>query len=77
MGWDYPSGKSLKDTIENEKLYPLTLLGQLTVKEKQQLLEQGLVLCSELLKMPDSLESLQLAKPKYNSLIKELREICG
>lgn len=77
IGWDYPAGNSLKDIIEKERLYPLTLLGQLTVKEKQQLLEQGLVLCSELLKNPQLIDSLQLTKPKFNSLMRELREICG
>jgi Holliday junction resolvase-like predicted endonuclease len=77
LGWDYPVKNGLKDIIEQEKLYPLTLINQLAKKDKQLLLNQGLVLCSEILAKPEVLEQFQLSKPKYKALMKELHEICG
>jgi len=76
LGWDFPEGNSLKDIIEKEKLYPLTVLKQLLKREKQQLLDQGFVLCSEILNNPEILSSFQLSNPKQKALMKELTEIC-
>jgi hypothetical protein len=77
LGWDYPVGHSLKEIIEKEKLYPLTVLKQLLKKHKQELLEKGLVLCSEILAKPGVLDTFNLSKPKFNALMKELSEICS
>jgi len=77
VGWDYPRGNGLKEIIEREKLYPLTVLKQLLKKEKQQLLDQGLVLCSDILDNLDVIKPFQLSKPKFKALMKELNEICG
>jgi Holliday junction resolvase-like predicted endonuclease len=77
LGWDYPIGNSLKDIVEKEKLYPLTVLNQLLKKEKQQLLERRIILCSEILAKPEVLDSFQLSKAKYKAVMKELIEICG
>jgi hypothetical protein len=76
LGWDYPRGNALKEIIEKEKLYPLTVLGQLLKKEKQQLLDQGLVLCSEIAENPEVLEPFGLSRAKQKNLINELKEIC-
>lgn len=76
LGWDFPYGKGLKDIIEKEKLFPLTVLKQLLKKEKQQLLDQGFVLCSEILEKPEILNSFELSKNKHKALMNELKEIC-
>lgn len=76
LGWDFPKGNSLKDIIEKEKLYPLTVLKQLLKREKQQLLEQGFVLCIEILNKPEILAPFELSRPKHKALMKELKEIC-
>jgi hypothetical protein len=77
LAWDYPAGNGLKENIEKYKLYPITVLRNLMVKEKQSLLDQGIVTCSQLLENPDPLKSLELSKTKYNLLMKELHDICG
>jgi len=76
LGWDFPLGNGLKDIIEKEKLYPLTVLKQLLKKDKQLLLSSGIVLCSEILAKPEILNPFQLTKAKHNALMKELKEIC-
>lgn len=78
MAWDYPLGKGLKDIIEELKIYPLTVLKHLTLKEKQFLLnEKGIVTCSQLISKTNALHELDLSKPKFNRILKELRDICA
>lgn len=48
LSWDYPEGNSLKNMIDNSGLHPLTSLKSLTVKEKKNILDQGVVLCKEI-----------------------------
>jgi len=76
LAWNYPEGSGLKENIEKFKIYPITVLRNLTTKEKQYLLNQGIVTCSQLLQNSDSLISLELTKTKHNILMKELNDIC-
>src|SRR5665648_63089 len=76
LGWNFPEGNGLKENIEKFKIYPVTVLKNLTIKEKQYLLNQGIVTCSQLSENSDSLIYLDLSKTKYNSLKKELEDIC-
>lgn len=77
LGWDYPTGKGLKDIIEKVKVYPVTVLNRLTKKQKQQLLSQEIVTCSQLLNKPNALNGFGLSDRKYKALINELKDICG
>lgn len=76
LAWDYPAGKGLKDMIEKYSLYPLTILHNLTMKEKHALMEQGIVTCTQLSAKPESLEALNLTQRKYNAVKRELEDIC-
>jgi len=77
LAWDYPAGNGLKENIEKFKIYPITVLKNLTIKEKQYLLNEGIVTCSQLLEKLDSLINLEISKTKYNYLMKELNSISG
>lgn len=48
LGWDFPAKESLRELIDQYGLHPITSLTTLTQYDKQQLLEQKIVLCSEL-----------------------------
>jgi len=76
LAWNYPAGNGLKDNIEKFKIYPITVLRNLTIKEKQYLLNQGIVTCSQLLENSDSLNYLEHNKNKFKILMKELNDIC-
>jgi len=41
--WDYPEGESLREMINKSGLHPITAVNSLSQKEKQRLLEQGIV----------------------------------
>lgn len=75
LGWDYPEGNSLKNIIEQEKLYPVTALTNLTRKEKQQLLDAGIVTCPQLLDNLEILDKIQFRRSKSTALVKELNDI--
>lgn len=75
MGWDYPAGNSLRDIIERKRIYPITVLTKLTNREKQQLLEKGIVTCSGLLDNLDVLDSIHFPRNKSTALLKELLDI--
>lgn len=45
VSWDYPSQGSLRDRIDISGLHPITVLYSLSKREKQLLLDKGLVLC--------------------------------
>lgn len=75
LGWDFPAGEGLKDIIDRERIYPITVLNNLTTNQKGKLLEQGIVICRQLTEDPGKLNPFQLSNRQYNNLMKELKEI--
>lgn len=75
LSWDYPSGKGLKDIIDREKIYPVTVLHNLTNNQKQNLMERGIVICRQIMEQPKVLDEFQLPKKQYRDLMNELEEI--
>ena len=76
LGWDFPEGNGLKEIIEREKIYPVSILSGISKKEKGILMEQGIVACSQIMDNLQLIDQLQLTKRKYKALIKELNAIC-
>jgi hypothetical protein len=77
LGWDYPAGNGLKELIEREKIYPVTVLHQLTRKEKLDLLNLGIVTCSQLNLDRKVIDDFALSNKKLRALLQELDDICG
>ncbi len=77
VSWDLPLGNSLKEIIERERFFPITVLTTLTKGEIQTLLDQGAVLCRQLIQNPEYLLSLNLTSAKSKKVAQELEEICG
>lgn len=75
LSWDYPSGNGLKDIIDREKIYPITVLHKLTKNQKQHLMEQGIVICRQLVEKPEVLDEFQLSSKQYRDLMEELEEL--
>ena len=72
-GWVITNTRFSSDSIQ----YPLTVLRNLTMKAKQNLLNEGFVTCNQLLDHSDILTKLELRKSKYSDLINELNDICA
>lgn len=77
LGWDYPAGKGLKNLVEEYSLYPIPILVGLTNKEKQTLLDMGIVTCRQLQQNKKELNRFDLSKTKLKRLYTELDELCS
>ena len=75
LSWDYPSGNGMKNIIDREKIYPVTVLHYLTHKQKQYLMEKGIVICRQITANPEILSTLHLTHIQEKHLMDELKEI--
>lgn len=75
MGWDYPEGHSLKELAEKHRVFPISILVNLTAKEKPILLERKIVTCHQLLNYMDQLEELGMSRARQFKLRKEIEEL--
>lgn len=75
ISWDYPSDRGLKYWIDKSGLHPLTTLTTLTKREKQLLLEQGIVLCSELEKYPELVEKASISEKQRDKALAEAKSL--
>ncbi len=75
ISWDYPADTGLKYFIDRTGLHPLTSLITLTKKEKQQILEKGIVLCSEIIEKPDILREVGIKNNKIKKVILEAENL--
>lgn len=76
MGWDYPAKNSLKEIIEREKLFPVTVLNQLTKADKQLLINKRIVTCKQILVDNTVIDELNLPVNKKQQLLKTVADIC-
>jgi len=72
LGWDYPHDASLKLIIQSEKLYPITILTNLTNDDKKHILSRGIVTCVQLLENPGILERMDIPSRRKRYLYEEL-----
>lgn len=75
LGWDYPGEKSLKYLIEYYKIYPITILTGLTISQKQQLMDKGIVCCNQLLENMDVLKQFNFSARRISKVKSELEHI--
>ncbi len=77
ISWDYPKNTSLHHRIEQHNIYPITVLTRLSSGQKQQLLSQGTILCSELIAKPQILQKLGLSGQKIDAVLRESQSLYG
>ena len=75
ISWDYPVGNSLKDWVDRSGYHPITSIQSLSKSKKQMIMEEGIVLCRELIKSPEILSKLGLSFSKTNEVLKEAKTI--
>lgn len=64
FGWSYPPGNGLKDLISRERIYPITVLSYLTRKEKEMLMDAGVVTCRQLYEQIGELKMFKEFTPR-------------
>lgn len=75
LSWDYPLNESIKVMIDRYKHYPITCLTLLTKPEKEHLLENNVVLCSELKDDYARLNTLHIPDKRLQQIKKELEKL--
>jgi hypothetical protein len=75
ISWNYPADTGLKYWIDKTRLHPVTCLLSLTKKEKQYLLEKGIVLCNQLNKNLVVLQDMGLAENQIKKIIREAENL--
>ncbi len=71
ISWSHPEGKSLRDIIEQAGLTPVTALTALSLSQKQQLLQNHIVLCKAITQNPNVLDVLYLDFEKKRKVLEE------
>lgn len=75
LSWDYPLNESIKVMIDRYKHYPITCLTLLTKPEKEHLLENNVVLCSELKDDYARLNALHIPDKRIQQIKKQLEKL--
>lgn len=75
LSWSYPQEESLRELIEKYHLHPITQLDTLTLSQKQQFLENHIILCKDVNKT--NLEILNLPPDKQSQILKEAKYIAN
>jgi hypothetical protein len=76
LSWDYPPSNGLKEIIDRERLFPVTVLTKLLIAEKHKLMERGIVICRQLDENPAVLESIGLDQNRQKKVMEEVRFLC-
>lgn len=75
MGWDYPHDASLKLIIQREKLFPVTILTNLSNADKKYILSRGIVTCAQLLAHPGILHGMDIPPRRKRHVQEELETL--
>jgi Holliday junction resolvase-like predicted endonuclease len=76
IGWSHPQGSSLSELIDRAGLQPVTSLTGLSRNQKVQLLNEGIILCRELLEHPEALEGMGITETGRDKIFEETGELC-
>lgn len=75
--WDYPHNEGIKDFIDRTGLYPLTCLTALTKREKELLIQKGLVLCKDVFLDPVVLQSINISPERAERILRDCKGLSG
>lgn len=71
IAWDYPQSGSFRDLIEGYKLFPITVLSNISSAQKQILAQNHVVLAKDVCANPSCLDLLGLPNDKKSSVFSE------
>lgn len=77
IGWNYPEKGSLRDLVEETKLFPITAVTSLTQSQKQILLLHKIVLCKNICISPGLIKILGLHHDQEKKVLAELSYLCN
>jgi hypothetical protein len=75
IGWDYPKGNGLKEQIEKLNIFPITILQTLKNKEMSDLMNQGIVTCTQLKNNSQLFNELSISTKRQQKIMNEIDSI--
>lgn len=75
LSWDYPKTNNLHDRIQRARIYPITVLQNLTISQIRILIERNVIICQDLLANPNILRYLHISTRKHEALVAEANAI--
>lgn len=76
LSWTYPRYGNLQDLIEETKIHPITALTTLSRGEKNQLLQNKIVLCRNINENEKALKSIGISGLKLGRVLEEGKMMC-
>lgn len=76
LSWDFPPKNGLRERIDKAGLHPITCLTSLSTKQKAQLMEKAITLCSDLGDHPELLHQIGIRSEKAKQIMEEANAIC-
>ncbi len=78
ISWDSPRNGSLKNRIDKAGLHPITCLSNLTISEKQNLIDRKIIFCKSLLNNKNILNQIGINNPKrQQKILSEVKGLCN
>ncbi len=71
LSWDFPRGEALRDLVERERLYPITVLSSLGDHDKEELIARGIVTCRSLARSREVLTDMRVSARKQEAILRE------
>lgn len=71
LSWDYPRKNNLHDRIQRARLYPITVLQNLTRQQVAALIEKDIIVCNDIIENPQILRQIHIPERKIEHIIKE------
>ncbi len=75
LSWEFPKGNNLHDRIERSGLYPITVLQTLSPSQKRALIDNGIVVCNDLLKKTQMLDIVHISPKRKEAVLEEARKL--
>ncbi len=75
LSWDYPKNDNLHDRLQRHRLYPITVLQNLTPSQTTILIERDIIVCQDLLENTQVLRFLHISEQKQESIVNEAKAI--
>ncbi|OIP77090.1 MAG: hypothetical protein AUK16_02575 [Parcubacteria group bacterium CG2_30_44_11] len=75
LSWVYPEDNNLHDRIQRAKLYPVSVLQSLSASQKRALIDQGVIVCSDIIEKPHLLHFAHISPRRIEQVRAEAKAL--
>lgn len=76
LSWDYPKNNGIKQNVDKFGLYPITTLTTLSKSEKTQLIDNDVILVTELFEASSILDKIGISSQRIERILEEVKNLC-